>query len=135
MTNEISIYSSFLHHQEPQATSVTWNNHCDVSVASTSSVLFVPCVVEQIFGLKLNAFCLIGYVVFLLWRPHSHQGIKLSNSHAETSGNHVVAMCTCHLVCPQGYVVGYIGSKIFCLYASSMHTVDVPQVMQASCTG
>lgn len=67
--------------QEPQATSVTWNNHCD------------------------DMLC-------FSYGGHIH--IKASNFPIHTQKH-------------PGYVVGYIGSKIFCLYASSMHTVDVPQ--------
>ncbi|XP_065909716.1 intraflagellar transport protein 122 homolog [Dysidea avara] len=67
--------------QEPQATSVTWNNHCD----------------------EMLCFSYGG---------HIH--IKASNFPVHTQKH-------------PGFVVGYTGSKIFCLSASSMYTVDVPQ--------
>ena len=79
----------------------------------------------------------VGYAV-LQWKPHTEfQGLNISYPPAERRG--AIAFGTTHThtharthththTHTQGFVVGFMGSKIFCLHFSTMKTIDVPQV-------
>ena len=70
----------------------------------------------------------IAMILYLLDRLSSHLSLSLSLSLSSLSLSFSPLPLPLSCVAVQGFVVGFSGSKIFCLHYFSMTTIDVPQV-------
>ncbi|KAI0240368.1 intraflagellar transport 122 [Lamellibrachia satsuma] len=103
--------------QEPNANSVAWNNHYeDMLCFSGGGLLNIKASNFPIHQQKLQVYSPVNL------DPRSRK-VRARAGHAALLGN--PNGFSSHT--PMGFVVGFTGSKIFCLHVYAMSSVEVPQ--------